>query len=120
VSIPAAAQFVKQGKLRALAVSTLKRSAAFPDVPTAEEAGLAGFEVDSWYAAFVPARTPRPVIERLNRAFNEVLALPDIREKLLAQGAEAVGGSPEALGKVVAAEIPRWQKLVAETGIKAD
>jgi tripartite-type tricarboxylate transporter receptor subunit TctC len=73
VSIPAAAQFVKTGKLRALAVSTLKRSAAFPDVPTVQESGVPDFEVDSWYAMFVPARTPQPVIERLNRALNSVL-----------------------------------------------
>ena len=70
VSIPAAAQFVKTGKLKALAVSTMKRSAAFPDVPTMQEAGVADFEVDSWYAMFVPAKTPRPIIEKLNTALN--------------------------------------------------
>ncbi len=120
VSIPAAAAFVKQGKLKALAVSTLKRSAAFPDVPTVQEAGLQGFEVDSWYAIFVPAKTPKPIIERLNKAMNEVLAMPEIREKLLAQGAEAVGGTPEALGQVVLAELPKWSKLVKDANIKAD
>ncbi len=120
VSIPAAAQFVKQGKLRALAVSTLKRSVAFPDVPTVQESGLNGFEVDSWYAAFVPAKTSRAVVDRLNQAFNEVLAMPEIREKLLQQGAEAVGGTPEELGRVVTEELPKWQKLVRDAGIKAD
>ncbi|MFO1330486.1 MAG: tripartite tricarboxylate transporter substrate binding protein [Rubrivivax sp.] len=120
VSIPAAAQFVKTGKLKALAVSTVKRSAAFPNVPTMQEAGLAEFEVDSWYAMFVPARTPRAVIERLNKALNEVVADPEIREKLLAQGAEGVGGTPERLGQAVAAEIPRWIKLAKDANIKAD
>jgi tripartite-type tricarboxylate transporter receptor subunit TctC len=120
VSIPAAAQFVKQGKLKALAVSTLKRSAAFPNVPTMQEAGVADFEVDSWYAMFVPAKTPRAVIDRLNKALNDVLADPEIRERLLAQGAEAVGGTPEALGKVVAAELPKWAKLAKDANIKAD
>jgi tripartite-type tricarboxylate transporter receptor subunit TctC len=123
VSIPAAAQHVKSGKLKALAVSTLKRSAAFPDVPTVSEAGggaLAGFEVDSWYAIFVPAKTPRPVIDRLNRALNAVLADAGVREKLLAQGSEGVGGTPEALGKVVADELPKWAKLVKDAGIKAE
>ncbi|MCC6246712.1 MAG: tripartite tricarboxylate transporter substrate binding protein [Rubrivivax sp.] len=123
VSIPAAAQHVKNGKLRALAVSTLKRSAAFPDVPTVSEAGgaaLAGFEVDSWYAMFVPAKTPRAVIERLNRALNIVLADAGVREKLLAQGSEGVGGTPEALGKMVADELPKWAKLVKDAGIKAE
>jgi tripartite-type tricarboxylate transporter receptor subunit TctC len=120
VSIPAAAQFVKTGKLKALAVSTLKRTPAFPDVPTVHESGQPEFEVDSWYAMFVPAKTPRPVIERLNRALNTVLAEPTIRERLLAQGADAVGGTPDALGKVVAAELPKWAKLAKDANIKAD
>ncbi len=120
VSIPAAAQFVKTGKLKALAVSTLKRSAAFPNVPTMQEAGIADFEVDSWYAMFVPAKTPRAVIERLNKALNEVVADPEIRERLLAQGAEGVGGTPEKLGQTVAAELPKWAKLAKDAAIKAD
>jgi tripartite-type tricarboxylate transporter receptor subunit TctC len=120
VSIPAAAQFVKAGKLKALGVSTLKRSAAFPDVPTMQEAGIADFEVDSWYAMFVPAKTPKSVIDRLNRALNTIVAEPAIREKLLAQGAEGVGGTPEALTRIVATELPRWAKLAKDAGIKAD
>ncbi len=120
VSIPAAAQFVKTGKLKALAVSTVKRSAAFPNVPTMQEAGIADFDVDSWYAMFVPARTPRAVVEKLNKALNDTLADAGIREQLLAQGAEAVGGTPERLGQVVAAEIPKWQKLVRDANIKPD
>ena len=120
VSIPAAAQFVKTGKLKALAVSTTKRSAAFPEVPTMQEAGVPDFDVDSWYAMFVPARTPKAIVERLNKALNSVLADPDIRDKLLAQGAEGVGGTPEALGAVVAAELPRWVKLAKDANIKAE
>ena len=120
VSIPAAAQFVKQGKLKALAVSTVKRSAAFPDVPTMQEAGVHDFEVDSWYAMFVPAKTPKAVIDKLNRALNAVVAEPDIRVKLLAQGAEGVGGTPEALGKVVNAELVKWAKLTKEANLKAE
>ena len=120
VSIPAAAQFVKTGKLKALGVSTLKRSAAFPDVPTLQEAGVPDFEVDSWYAMFVPAKTPPAVIDKLNRALNSVVADPGIREKLLAQGSEAVGGTPEALAKTVAAELPKWAKLAKDANIKAD
>ena len=120
VSIPAAAQFVKAGKLKPLGVSTLKRSAAFPDVPTMQEAGIADFEVDSWYAMFVPARTPKPVIERLNKALNSIVGEPAIREKLLAQGAEGMGGTPEALTRTVAAELPKWAKLAKDANIKAD
>jgi tripartite-type tricarboxylate transporter receptor subunit TctC len=120
VSIPAAAQHVKSGKLRALAVSTLKRSAAFPDVPTMQEAGVADFEVDSWYAMLVPAKTPKAIIDKLNKALNTVLAEPAIRAQLLEQGAEAVGGTPEALAKTIAAELPKWAKLAKDANIKAD
>ena len=120
VSIPAAAGFVKQGKLKALAVSTVKRSAAFPDVPTMQEAGVPDFEVDSWYAMFVPAKTPKPVIERLNKALNAVVADPEIKDKLLAQGSEGVGGAPDALGKTVNLELIKWAKLAKEANLKAE
>jgi tripartite-type tricarboxylate transporter receptor subunit TctC len=120
VSIPAAAQFVKTGKLKALAVSTVKRSAAFPDVPTMQEAGVHDFEVDSWYAMFVPAKTPKPIIEKLNHALNSIVREPDIREKLLQQGSEGVGGTPEALAKIVNNELPKWAKLAREANIRAD
>ncbi len=120
VSIPAAAQFVKAGKLKALAVSTTKRSAAFPDVPTMQEAGVADFEVDSWYAMFVPAKTPKSVVDRLNRALNAVVAQPEVRERLLAQGSEGVGGTPEALGKIVDAELPRWARLAKDANIRPE
>ncbi len=120
VSIPAAAAFVKSGQLKALGVSTVKRSTAFPQVPTLQEAGIKDFEVDSWYAMFVPAKTPKGVVERLNIALNSVVADPAIREKLLAQGSEGVGGSPEALSKTVADELPKWVKLAKEANIKVD
>jgi tripartite-type tricarboxylate transporter receptor subunit TctC len=120
VSIPAAAQFVKTGKVKALAVSTVKRSAAFPDVPTMQEAGVPDFNVDSWYAMFVPAKTPRPIIDKLNKALNVIVAEPAIREKLLQQGAEGVGGTPEALAKVVDSELVRWAKLVKDAKIHSE
>jgi len=120
VSIPAAAQFVKSGRLKALAVSTHKRSATLPDVPTMQEAGIADFDVDSWYAMFVPAKTPRPIIDKLNRVINAVVREPEIRDKLLAQGSEGVGGTPEELGKVVSTELVRWGKLAKEAKIKVD
>ena len=120
VSIPAAAQFVKAGKLKALAVSTVKRSALFPDVPTMQEAGVKDFEVDSWYAMLVPARTPRAVIDRLNKALNNALHDTAVRAQLLDQGAEAVGGPPEALSKVIQEEIPKWGRLAKLSNIKVD
>ena len=120
VSIPAAAQFVKAGKLRALAVSTVKRSAVFPDVPTMVESGFKGFEVDSWYAMFVPAKTPQTIIDRLNKATVNVLAQPEVKEKLLGQGAEAVGDSPAQLSGVVKKEIAKWKQVVKSANIKVD
>lgn len=120
VSIPAAAPHVKSGKLKALAVSTLARSAVFPEVPTIHEGGIADFEVDSWYAMFVPAKTPKSVIEKLNRTLNAVLQEPEIREKLLVQGSSVAGGAPEALGRTVTAELGKWAKLVKQANIKAD
>jgi len=120
VSIPAAANYVKQGKLRALAVSTLKRSKAFPDVPTVVEAGVADFEVDSWYAVFVPRGTPKEIIQRWNGAINVAVREPDIQEKLLQQGSEGVGGTPDQLGKQVATELVKWKKLANDASIKVD
>ena len=120
VSIPAAAQFVKTGKLKALAVSTVKRSAVFPDVPTMVESGFKGFEVDSWYAMFVPAKTPQTIIDRLNKATVNVLAQPEVKEKLLGQGAEAVGDSPAQLSCVVKREIAKWKQVVKSANIKVD
>jgi tripartite-type tricarboxylate transporter receptor subunit TctC len=120
VSIPAAAQFVKIGKVKALAVSTVKRSAAFPNVPTMQEAGVPDFNVDSWYAMFVPAKTPRAIVDKLNKALNNIVRDPDIRDKLLQQGAEGVGGTPEALGKVVDTELVKWAKLVKDANIHSE
>jgi len=120
VSIPAAAGFVKSGQLKAIAVSTVKRSAAFPNVPTVQESGVPDFEVDSWYAIFVPARTPRALVERLNQALNTALADPEVKDKLLQQGSEAVGGTPELLGATVARELPKWAKLAKDAKINAE
>ena len=120
VSIPAATQYIKTGKLRALAVSTTKRSVIFPDVPTMAESGFKDFEVDSWYAMFVPAGTPKPIIDILYNAVVKVLAQPSTKEKLLAQGAEAVGSSPAQLGVIVKTELAKWAKVAKESGIKAE
>jgi tripartite-type tricarboxylate transporter receptor subunit TctC len=120
VSIPAAANYVKTGKLRALAVSTVKRSPIFPDVPTMVELGFKDYEVDSWYAMFVPAGTPQTVVDTLYKATVIVLADPSVKEKLIGQGAEAVGSTPAQLGAVVKAEIVKWKKVTKEASIKAE
>jgi tripartite-type tricarboxylate transporter receptor subunit TctC len=120
VSIPAAAQQVKSGRVKALAVSTKTRSAVFPDVPTVAEQGFPDFEVDSWFAMFAPKGTPRDVIDRWNQTLTTVLKQPDVRDKLLQQGAEAVGSTPEQLDKLVAAEIVKWTDVVKQANIKPD
>lgn len=120
VSIPAAANYVKTGKVKALAVSTVKRSPVFPDVPTMVELGFKDYEVDSWYAMFVPAGTPQAVVDSLYKATVKVLAEPAVKEKLLGQGAEAVGSTPAQLGAVVKAELVKWKKVTREASIKAE
>jgi len=120
VSIPAAANYVKTGKVKALAVSTVKRSPVFPDVPTMAELGFKDYEVDSWYAMFVPTGTPQAVVDSLYKATVKVLAEPAVKEKLLGQGAEAVGSTPAQLGAVVKAELVKWKKVTKEASIKAE
>jgi len=120
VSIPAATQYIKAGKLRALAVSTTKRSVIFPDVPTMAESGFKDFEVDSWYAMFVPVGTPQAIVDALYNAVVKVLAQPSTKEKLIAQGAEAVGSTPAQLGVIVKTELAKWAKVAKESGIKAE
>jgi tripartite-type tricarboxylate transporter receptor subunit TctC len=111
---------IKSGKLRALAVTTAKRSASFPDLPTVAEAGVPGFDAITWHGVVVPARTPQAVIARLNREFNKVLQTADMRERLLTLGSEVIGGEPKQLTEYMRVEIPRWAKIIKESGARAD
>jgi len=120
VSIPAAAGFVKDGRLKALAVSTVRRSSQFPDVPTMQESGVPDFEVDSWYAMFMPAGTPQPIVDKLQHAIATVVNEPGIKEKLLGQGAEAVGGTPAQLDATVRSELDKWARLAHDANIHVD
>ncbi len=121
VSIPVALPYVKAGRLRALAVTTAKRSPSAPDVPTvAEAANLPGYEVDSWYGVFAPAKTPQPIVRRLREEIAKVVNTPEIRDKLLEQGADAVGSTPEELGRVVTAELAKWAPLIREANIRPE
>ena len=117
--MPPAMPHVKTGKLRALAVTTPKRSPAAPDVPTMAEAGVPGFDISNWFAYFVPAGTPAGVIVRLNSEINRGLSQPDVREKLANVGAETVGTTPEELGKFVRAETDKFATLIKLSGAKA-
>ena len=109
---------IRDGSLRAIATTSAQRAANLPDVPTLREAGLAGFDVTSWNAVVAPARTPAPVIERLNRELNAVLADPAVRTKLLEAGVEARGDSPAHLGALMASEAEKWRAVIERAGIE--
>lgn len=119
-SIPQASQYVKQGKLRALAVTSRERSAALPDTPTLIEAGIQGFDVVGFYGVLAPAGTPKPVLEKLGAAFKATLETPEIRSRMVAQGADPAFLGPEAFTQYLAAEMPRWAKAVKDSGAKLD
>jgi tripartite-type tricarboxylate transporter receptor subunit TctC len=107
------------GQLRALAVTSAKRSAIAPDLPTVAESGVPGFEVTGWYGLAAPVATPMPAIVRLNAEVNRALAAAPFIEQLHLQGLEPVGGPPEEARARLAAEVPRWSKIIREAGIKA-
>jgi tripartite-type tricarboxylate transporter receptor subunit TctC len=110
---------VKAGRLKAIGVSGLKRSSAVPDVPAIAET-LPGYQVDSWYGVFVPAKTPKAVVARLNQTLVAVLALPDVKERLARDGVDAAGSTPEALNAIVQSEKKLWTKVVKDANIKVE
>ena len=111
---------VRSGKLRALAVTTAKRSEIVPDLPTIDESGLAGFDVSTWQAVFAPAGTPQPVIDRLNAEIVKIVAQPDVRQKFLAMGTDAASSTPQQLGKFIASEVSGIDKIVKQVGAKIE
>jgi len=119
-NLPSALPHIKAGKLRALAVTSAQRAPALPDVPTVAEAGLPGFEASSWFGLLAPAGTPKEIIAKLNAEVATWLATPAARDKLTAQGANAVGNSPDEFTQYIAAETVKWQKVVKESGAKVE
>ena len=119
-NITTAWTLAKAGKLRALAVTTAKRSSIAPDVPTLAESGLPGFEVGSWQGVFAPAGTPPAIVKRLNAEIVKALNLPEVREKLGALGAEIVADSPEEFSALVKSEVVKWADVVKKSGAKVD
>jgi tripartite-type tricarboxylate transporter receptor subunit TctC len=110
---------IKAGRIRGLAVTTIKRTRELPDLPTLDESGYKGFEVSGWYGVMAPVKTPRPVIERLNRDFVAVLTTGETPKMLLTRGYDPAPMTPEAFGKYLQAEVARWSKAVKEYGIKS-
>jgi tripartite-type tricarboxylate transporter receptor subunit TctC len=115
-TIPAALPHVKSGKLKALAIASPQRSRQLPDVPTADEAGLPGFEATTWFGVMVPAKTSPSVIKRLHAVFTAALKAPEVHERLLAQGFDPIGSTPQQFGAYVKAEIPKWARVVRASG----
>jgi tripartite-type tricarboxylate transporter receptor subunit TctC len=120
VTVTGVQPHIKSGKVRALAVSTPKRSDMLPDVPTVAEAALPGFEMLSWFGLLAPAGTPPAVVTRINADTAKVLALPDVKAALLAQGLEVISGTPEQFGNYIKTEIAKITRLAKATGIKAE
>ncbi len=117
---PSSLPHVKAGRLKAIAQTSLKRSAALPDLPTIAEAGVAGFEVDSWVGMFAPAKTPDRAVQRMYEEIGKVLRMPEVKELVLAAGSETSGMSPADTRAKVAAETAMWAKVVKSTGIKVE
>ena len=112
--------YMKAGRLRALAVTTAQRSPSVPELPTVAEAGLPGFEATTWHGVVVPAATPAAVVQQLNRDINAVLKEKDLSERLAGLGAELLAGTPQDFADYIAREIPKWTKVVKDSGAKAD
>jgi tripartite-type tricarboxylate transporter receptor subunit TctC len=117
-SIPAALPHLHAGRMKALGVSIKKRSGALPDVPTIEEAGLKGYYAASWYGLLMPRGVPRETVARLAQEVGKAMQAPEIRERMMNQGFEPVGGTPEEFSRFIGEEIPRWARVVKAAGLK--
>jgi tripartite-type tricarboxylate transporter receptor subunit TctC len=111
---------IKQGRLRALGVTSLQRAASLPELPTISESGLKGYEVTVWQGIVAPAGTPDPIIAELNRQIVKILQSPDMRERLAVQGLESAPNTPAQFGAYIAAEVTKWTKVIKQAGIVAD
>lgn len=119
-NVPNVVQHIKAGKMKAIGVSGVHRAELLPDVPTVAESGVPGYEVTVWFGMMVPAGTPKPVVEKLNRDLVHVLKEPDVVQKFKAQGVEVVASSPEDFAKQVQREIPKWTALIREANIRIE
>ncbi|MFN4003941.1 MAG: Bug family tripartite tricarboxylate transporter substrate binding protein [Hylemonella sp.] len=119
-SIPQAAAYHKQGKVRALAVTSRSRNPALPDIPTVIESGIKDFEVVGFYGFLAPAGTPKDVVDKLSAAFGQVLAQPDLRQRMISQGADPAFLGADDFAKFLAAEMPRWAAAVQKSGARID
>ena len=119
-NLPPAMAHIKNGRVRALAVTTSQRSPLVPDIPTLAEAGLPGFETVAWFGLFAPAGTPRDIVERIQGEVAKIVQVPNIRERIVALGGEPVGNTPEAFAAIVRSDIAKWKQVAKTANISAD
>jgi tripartite-type tricarboxylate transporter receptor subunit TctC len=119
-NMPSSIGHIRSGKLRAIAVTTTKRWPGAPDVPTMAESGLPGYEVSAWFGLLAPAGTPKPVVDLLYRNISDILKQPDMVKQLFELGAEPGGNTPEAFARYIAADVEKWTRVVAATGVKVE
>jgi tripartite-type tricarboxylate transporter receptor subunit TctC len=119
-AVPTLLGQVRNGKLRPIVVTSLKRSAQLPDTPTLAESGYKDFEAISWYGVLAPAGTPDAIVQQLNKAINEALKQPDVAEKLRSEGGDVLGGTSQKFDQLLRAEVPRWSKIVKDSGASLD
>ena len=119
-TIPSVMPLINAGKLTPLAVSSLKRSRAMPEVPTVIEKGFPGFEAGSWFGFFAPRGTPEEVIALVNHTVNDILKIPAIEQQMVAQGADPAGGTPAQFGQFVQRETDKWRSIVRDSGATAE
>jgi tripartite-type tricarboxylate transporter receptor subunit TctC len=115
-TIPSVKQHIDAGSLRAIAVSSARRSRSMPDVPTVAERGFPGFEAGSWFGFFAPKGTPAEVVTTLNKAVNEIIAVPAFAAQMIREGADPAGGSPQDFGAFVQREFEKWRTVVRDSG----
>ncbi len=118
--LPTIATFINSNRLNAIVVAGASRSKVLPDVPTVAESGAPGFDVSSWYGILAPAKTPKPIVDRLQKEIAAVMAMPEIREKYLKGGFEPVGNTPAEFGTQIKADLARWSKVVKDAKIRLD
>ena len=119
-SLPTVIQYLKAGRLRALGVSSAKRTPLLPAIPTIAESGLADFEATNWFGIYAPANTPRPVIERLHQEILRALRSPEFKDRLVAEGADVIGSTPDELASHMKSESEKWARVIKAAGIKPE
>jgi tripartite-type tricarboxylate transporter receptor subunit TctC len=119
-NVPNVIQHVRAGKMKALGVSTAKRSALAPEVPSLDEAGVPGYDLSVWFGVLAPAGTPREIVQRLNAEIVKILQSPEVKERFLKQGVDVQTGTPEQFDAFVKSEVARWAKVIKDAGIRAD